>query len=372
MKTNTEKANQHYVPKFYLRHFSYLDNQNQIGVFNTKSSFFIKDGKLKKQASKKYFYGKDGILEEFYQSLENIMAPLMVELTNEKLPRQFSTEQSDLLHLIFTMESRNPMRLNLLKQTLMDQKKRVDEIDDTFYDTEKENFLKKFIENENLHKIVIGTLKKRVMLSMDLRFKLLKNTTQNPFITSDFPVVKYNQFMEAQNWFDGINYNGSGWLGQQIFFPLNEKYLLMIFDSDIYKVGNKKDNVAEIFDEKSIDSLNILQFLNCTNNVFFNHSASEHYIRSLFEKSKKFKKGNQIINFDLKVKSEDGIEDENSIVLASMTSNIETKLKIEKVKIHSKGKNIKLDDMAIQWRPKAKQVHEYLERKKTKHNTVYN
>ena len=142
MKTNTEKANQHYVPKFYLRQFSYLDNQNQIGVFNTKSSFFIKDGKLKKQASKKYFYGKDGVLEEFYQSLENIMAPLMVELTNEKIPRQFSTEQSDLLHLIFTMESRNPMRLNLLKQTLIDQKKRVDEIDDTFYDSEKENILK--------------------------------------------------------------------------------------------------------------------------------------------------------------------------------------------------------------------------------------
>ncbi|WP_432416443.1 DUF4238 domain-containing protein [Pseudalgibacter alginicilyticus] len=38
MKTNTEKANQHYVPKFYLRYFSYLGNQNQISVFNTKSN----------------------------------------------------------------------------------------------------------------------------------------------------------------------------------------------------------------------------------------------------------------------------------------------------------------------------------------------
>ena len=362
MKANTEKANQHYVPKFYLRHFSYLDNQNQIGVFNTKNCFFIKDGKLKKQASKKYFYGKDGVLEEFYQRLENIMAPLMVELTNEKIPRQFSTEQADLLHLIFTMESRNPMRLNLLKQILLDQKRRVDEIDDTFYDIEKINFLEKFIENENLHKTVIGTLKGRVMLSMDLKFKLLKNATKNPFITSDYPVVKYNQFMETQNWFKGINYNGSGWLGQEIFFPINEKYLLIIFDSDIYKVGNKKENVVEISDKDSIDSLNILQFLNCTNTVFFNHSASEHYIRSLFENSKRYKKGNQIINYDLKIKSEDGIEDKNSIVLASTTSNIQTKLKIEKVKIHSKGKFTKVDDMAIQWRPKAKQVHEYLER----------
>jgi len=364
LKTNTEKANQHYIPKFYLRHFSYLDNQNQIGVFNTKSSFFIKDGKLKKQAFKKYFYGKDGVLEDFYQRMENIMAPLMVDLTNEKIPGQFSTEQSDLLHLIFTMESRNPMRLNILKQILLDQKKRVDEIDNSFYDMDKVNFLNKFIENENLHKTVIGTLGGRVMLSMDLKFKLLKNRTQNPFITSDYPVVKYNQFMETQNWFEGMNYNGTGWLGQQIFFPLNEKYLLIIFDSDIYKVGNKKEGVVDISDKHSIDSLNILQFLNCTNTVFFNHSASEHYIRYLFEKSKRYKKGNQIINFDLKVQSEDGIEEENSIVLASTTSNIQTKLKIEKVKIHSKGKFTKIDDMAIQWRPKAKQVHEYLERNK--------
>lgn len=364
LKINTEKANQHYVPKFYLRHFSYLNNQNQIGVFNTNSKFFIKDGKLKKQASKKYFYGKDGVVEDFYQSLENIMAPLMFNLINEIIPGQYSKEQSDLLHLIFTMESRNPMRVNLMKQTLLEQKRRVNEIDNTFYNSEIEDSFEKFIKNENLHKIMIGTLKVRVMLSMDLKFKLLKNTTKNPFITSDYPVVKYNQFMETRNWFSGMNYNGSGWLGQQIFFPLNEKYLLIIFDSDIYKVGNKKESVVEISDSNSIDSINILQFINCTSNIFFNHSASEHYIHSLFHKSQRYKKGNQLVNYNLKVKSHNGNEDKNRKVLASSTSNIKTKLKIEKVKIHSNGKFTKLDDMAIQWRPKAKQVHEYLEQRK--------
>ncbi|MEF3080578.1 DUF4238 domain-containing protein [Winogradskyella poriferorum] len=371
MKSNTEKANQHYVPKFYLRHFSYLNNLNQIGVFNTKSEFFIKDGKLKKQASKKYFYGKDGVLEDFYQNLENILAPLVLKyIQNENIPKQFSSEQSDMLHLIFTMESRNPMRVNLMRQTLLEQKDRVDKIDSTFYNQEKQDILNQFVKNENLHKIMLDNLKGRVMLAMDLNFKLLKNTTNHPFITSDFPVVKYNQFMESQNWFDGMNYNGSGWIGQQIFFPLNEQYLLIIFDSDIYKVGNRKESVVEISNTNSVDSLNILQFLNCTNNIFFNHSASEHYIRTLFDKSKKYRKGNQLVNYDLKVMSEDGIEDDNSIILATTTSNIETKLKLEKIKIHSKGKFTKLDDMAIQWRPKAKQVHEYMERKKTKLNTV--
>ena len=153
MKFQTEKANQHYIPKFYLRYFSYLNNKKQIGLFNTKNEFFIKDAKLKSQASKKYFYGKDGVIEDFYQSLENILAPLISRfIKEEKLPIQFSSEQSDMLHFLFTMESRNPMRVNLMRQALLTQKERVINIDKSFYNENMSEFLEDFFQDDtNFH-----------------------------------------------------------------------------------------------------------------------------------------------------------------------------------------------------------------------------
>jgi hypothetical protein len=45
----TEKKNQHYIPKFYLRNFSYENNGKQIGVYNILNEIFVSKGKLKTQ-----------------------------------------------------------------------------------------------------------------------------------------------------------------------------------------------------------------------------------------------------------------------------------------------------------------------------------
>ncbi|MBR9831331.1 DUF4238 domain-containing protein [bacterium] len=365
MNSLTEKANQHYIPKFYLRQFSYLNNKKQIGVYNTSSGFFIHNGKLKTQASKKFFYGKDGILENFYQKLENIFAPIMMRcIREEKVPRQPSIEQMDFLNLIFTMELRNPMSIELRRKSLVEIHERVEQIDADYYSNEEKEDFKNFISNDNLHRMAISNLKDIVMLSSDLKIKLLRNNTTQPFITSDYPIVKYNQFMEKADWVKGISYNGSGWIGQQIFFPLNEKYLIFLYDPNIYKVGFKKQDTVELNDINSVNSLNILQFLNCTENIFFSHNASENYINTLHKKSAKFTKGNQTNNFEMDTILPDGSKEENSFIFSSSISNLETNLNIEKVKIHTKGRGFKFDDYAIQWRPKAKVMYNYLQSQK--------
>ena len=58
----------------------------------------------------------------------------------------------------------------------------------------------------------------------------------------------------------------------------------------IYKVGNKKDLNVILNDERDINQLNILQFLNCLETVYFNENCTEHYIKTLFDKSLKYKK----------------------------------------------------------------------------------
>lgn len=51
----TDKKNQHYIPKFYLRNFSYDGNKNQIGVFNIFNNIYVQQAKLKTQGSKNFF-----------------------------------------------------------------------------------------------------------------------------------------------------------------------------------------------------------------------------------------------------------------------------------------------------------------------------
>jgi hypothetical protein len=74
----TEKANQHFVPKFYFRNFSFKQNKNEIGIFNINSTFFKSRVPIKHQGAKRFFYGKDGELEEFFCLTEKRTAPLSV------------------------------------------------------------------------------------------------------------------------------------------------------------------------------------------------------------------------------------------------------------------------------------------------------
>jgi hypothetical protein len=50
--------NQHFVPKFYLRHFS--ADKKSIHLLNLKSEKPIFGAPLKNQCSRDYFYGEDG------------------------------------------------------------------------------------------------------------------------------------------------------------------------------------------------------------------------------------------------------------------------------------------------------------------------
>lgn len=60
------KKNQHFVPRFYLKNFSNDKKKNFIGLFNIDSEVHIENAKLKTQASRDYFYGKDGKVEDLF------------------------------------------------------------------------------------------------------------------------------------------------------------------------------------------------------------------------------------------------------------------------------------------------------------------
>jgi hypothetical protein len=348
----TDKKNQHYIPKFYLRNFSYQNNKKQIGVFNIQSQFYYSQANLKHQGSKNFFYGTDGVIEDNLSVIEGDLARIIkVVLETNQLPKKESEEHIELLFFVALTDLRNPVRIEGAKLMFQEMASRIREMDEN---ADTERFVPSMTHEEVIAMSFSG-LKDVVRTISDLDYKLLFNKTSKPFISSDFPIVKYNQYLEAKKW--PQSKTGYGLTGLQIFIPLSSDVAILFFDSDIYKVGDKKQKSYSITKEEDIDSLNILQFINCFETIFFDEKADEIYIRHLFKKSKRFKRAN-VSRAGLSYLFKDGDNQEEIVksgkknLIIMNSTDCETNLKIDGVKIHSRGAAHKLHPSAAQLRRK--------------------
>ncbi len=187
----------------------------------------------------------------------------------------------------------------------------------------------------------------------DLQMKLLKNSSKFPFITSDNPLVKYNQFLESKKWPSG--WTGFASLGLQMFLPLNSELVLVLYDSWTYRYGDKRMSLIEVT-HKDVNQLNTLQILNCETNVFFNHDATEEYIKYLHMLSKKHLKPNQLNSQIFDEFDKNGIIIENKII-ATGTINPSINLQLSNCTFTKKAKQYKFDDKLVQVRPKQKKIY---------------
>src|SRR5262249_48160748 len=62
--------NQHFVPRCYLRPFTYAGEGKAINLFNLDSERLIQGAPVKGQCSGDYFYGDDLVLEKLLQAFE--------------------------------------------------------------------------------------------------------------------------------------------------------------------------------------------------------------------------------------------------------------------------------------------------------------
>lgn len=349
----TEKKNQHYVPKFYLRNFSYQNNKKQIGVFNIKNNFYYPTSKLKTQGSKNFFYGCDGKIEEGLSEIEGYLSKTINNiLIKKEVPGVNSNGHFDLRLFIALTDLRNPTRVENMKTIIEDVK-------NNLLLSEPDIDLSRFVPSYSHEDIIKSLLSKSFEMAdviADLDFKLLINKTHLPFISSDFPVVKYNQFLENAKW----NHSkvGYGIVGLQIFVPLNSELTLIFFDSNIYKVGDRKKKYLDITVEHDINAINLLQFTNCYETVFFNELANEAYIRMIAKLSSNFKRAN-IIHNTMTYLIKEG-EDKKEIVTGKPnlmifgSSNSNSQLKLNGIKLNQKGKNYIFENSVIQERRHSK------------------
>lgn len=286
-----EKKKQHYVPVSYLKKFSNNLDEKSIGLLLKNSGKFIPNSNLINQANEKYFYTKEtefeDILSKAESSLSIITNKINITLT---LPVKGSEEFTKLIDATLLQLFRTKKMVNINNEQY---DKMVKEKLETFIKSPKNTakISKEMLDtvriidsNQALSNIKIAY--EHLPSIFDLEYKLVINNSNTPFLTSDDPVVCYNQFLERKSY----KYSGTALksIGLQIFYPLNPKLLLIFYDPNVYKIDSKMKNEFLTSDSSIIEKFNLLQIINAEEAVYFNEKNSIDYLNRLLGKAMKY------------------------------------------------------------------------------------
>ena len=122
----------------------------------------------------------------------------------------------------------------------------------------------------------------------DLVPHLLINNTGIHFVTSDNPVVLYNQYCEGVK---GFGTTGLASRGLQIFLPLSPNHILLLYDSKIYKVDDRAARITLLTDADDVNMLNLLSAANADKVLLFSEWNEEGVIRQMVQRAKKYRRG---------------------------------------------------------------------------------
>lgn len=280
MSKKKQKTYNHYVPQFYLKNFSGNDS---IGRYNFARKEFVNETAIRNTAGRDFLYGKNSDLEDWFQNLEGVWATIIRNiLLYEKIPMD-SAEYTYLLMFVYLGDVRTAETADEFKRIKLEEGKNVARILANQGKIEISNgFIESLdvqIDRPNLS--YIEGMKELIPIISDLCPLIIVNESKIGFITSDAPVVKYNQ------WFLERGYKhpfGFGHMGCQCFVPLSAKICFCLYDDIVYKnqFGNK--GRIRLYNEKDVEELNRLFMRNSYAEIYYRKNEEEWVRKNVMEK----------------------------------------------------------------------------------------
>ena len=282
-----EKKNQHYVPQLHLKNFSVSGNRNRlplvltINLFNIPSNKFIENkANIQHQSSEDWFYGKDLILENLLGHFETQAGVVLKKTVDfDYFPKRFSEEHSDLISFICLLSARTKYKEESMNDWIDGFLKSVLSFANEFTSDKKytKDVLDKFkIRYNNAIHLSLETAIEMSPLLRDLKYVLLTNETKLSFWTSDNPVVFYNQLLEPLRPESSNTYYTAK--GLQIFYPISPRHCFLFYDETTYGFGNRTGRIIKINKELDVEQINLIQYINANNNLYFNEDFDEQYL----------------------------------------------------------------------------------------------
>lgn len=323
----------HFVPKFYLRNFSINDNQKTVGIFHIPNNKFIASGGIKHQACKDYYYGKGGAEKalDFIESNSSIVINRIIN--TQEIPIKNSGDNQMLLLFLVILDARTTYAEERLNAGIDKMFKYVLAKVYAGYDEEvKDKSIR--IGIKDAVQVSIRNAAFVAPITFDLDCKLICNESPHSFIASDNPVVLYNQYLEQRR----PEHNNIGFVtkGLEIFVPISPQHCLVFFDGDVYKVGEKNNIKVNIKDLADVESINRLQYINAQQNLYFNESVTNDYLRRLTASSARYRGNSEV---ELQVNE----DDPKRILLYEKLTEERCDLQLSFIKVLKKAKRTKIN-----------------------------
>lgn len=280
-----EHKKHHYVPRFYLKLFS--ENGRSINLFNIRTQRSVLDGALKNQCYRDYFYGKDPQIEKSLSLVEGQISQILNKVHSKNiLPDRGSPDHITLLMYILIQHARTAYSAEMYDEQADKIIKHLvaPKLEGMNYSSERIASVRVTLENPA--RFALSVAAPHYPLLVDLKLKLIRATGAHEFITSDNPVVFYNQFLSFRKLASNTGLVSKGLL---IFFPISPKQLIILYDGAVYGVGSKSCNVINISDLSEVEQINRLQFVSASENIYYfdksfpalrEFKASERYRRT--------------------------------------------------------------------------------------------
>jgi len=269
-----EKVYNHFVPQFLMRNFS--QNGKSIGLYIKKSQKYEKNASIRKICGSNYLYGKTSELEDLLCDLEGSWATSIKNVCcMEKLP--FKKSEIKLLYALFTVSEERTLYMANIQEKFFNETIKNDIC--FLHNLNVKEYMDINPSNINIKTKTPNLIPIKCAIDMvesiykELNLALIVNMTKISFLTSDCPIAKYNPLL--------INsYLGYGWKQKGIlaFMPVSNKYMLALIDKKSYSIKSLNPKKIIIHDEKSINELNKLMFLQADNFILFNNSLEKEYL----------------------------------------------------------------------------------------------
>lgn len=323
-----KKKRHHYIPRFYLKRFSADIDGKLIGLYNHKSDVFIEAASLRHQAYENFLYGEDDEVENALADLEAHIGKMFYYWTVEKdlyPPPSNSNGLKVLQRFLIYQIHRTPRMGKELTDGINDAFAKILE---RFEPQTYEKFKVGRIENDNIVLLaLLNSIGKEHMLNY-MECKFVVNLSELPLITSDAPVIMYNQLMEAAGQY--VDATGLAVKGLQIFYPIHPRLLLCLFDPEIYECDKGSKNCTSTESVDDIHQLNALQYINSDAQLFFNDMFSKDYFELLKEEYGDYRKVDRSKNKALE------IEGRKPMFIASEAPQIDLNLSFFKTVVDHK------------------------------------
>lgn len=233
-------------------------------MFNLDRKRLIPNAPVKNQCSGDYFYGKDEQLERAIQLVESsYSAGLKTMIESRCLP----TEGGIQVFRMFWLFQHLHTEAAAQRAVEMSESARM------LADMPVEDFA---LGIKEAVQIAVRVFASSMHEMSDLRFCLVRNKTQLPFITSDNPAVLTNRWHLECDRSRGLSF-GLGSAGAITLLPVTPDLLFLGYDGDVYSIPHV-GGIVDVKSERDVMAFNQHQFLNCNANVYVHDARYAEFI----------------------------------------------------------------------------------------------